>query len=1032
MKTLTVVFLLLALSGVSFSQNENLKSEHISLEQGVANNLIFSIYQDSKGFVWFGTMFGLVRYDGVNYKTYRFDPLDSNSLSNDDIISIYEDRSGNLWIGTYRGGLNKYDRTTGKFTRYLHDPENPNTIGNNSVWTILQDKKGAMWFGTENGLNRFEQGADKFTVYKKDSTKAGSISGNFIRSLAEDREGNIWAGTLATGINKFDPVTETFTNYRNEKENVKSLSNNSVNTIFEDSDGELWIGTGGGGLNKMNKATGEFISYKYDSTNKSGLSSNFVYDISEDSPGFLLAGTQNGLNRFDKSTGTFIKYNIYPDDKKKPEIVMAFKKDLSGVIWVSSYNEGLYKLSFPENKFGSLLQDKNINCIYHDKSGVLWAGTARDGLQKSQDNGKSFVTYTFEKNNTKSISSYFVTSLAEDTEGNLWIGTDRGLNMLPKNSDSFVKFLNEPGNESSLGNNNIRNIIFDKEGTLWIGTGTGLDKLMKGSNSFIHFQHSPKDSSSLSENTILSLYEDKYGYLWIGTFAGLNMLDKKTGKFRHFKQDPNDPNSISNNYVFSFSEDSNNNFWIGTGGGLNIFDRNTETFFHFTEGDGLPNGVIAGLEAGNDGYLWISTYKGISRFSVKNKAFRNYDIYDGLLSNMFNTGSYFKNSKGEIYFGSINGVNYFNPETLKDRNFIAPVILTSLIKFDGTDNKEVDLSAVNEIELRYRDNIIKIGFSSADFTNPAKNKFAYKLEGFDNDWNYSGNNNEAVYTNLSPGDYTFKVKGTNSDGVWNSNEAALKITVIPPFWKTWWFYGILVCSLIGGIVFIQNYRVRQKVKNLIELEKIKENERELMREQASRDYHDELGHKLTRISLYSRRINKKLRPTANGLTEDLNSIVETSNSLQSGAKDLIWAMNPKEDTLYDFTVRLRDFGNELFENTGINFTSDGIKDDHKNIYLSMNCKRHLIYIFKEGMNNILKYSRCANVRLTFHVYDDDIEIVLSDDGRGFDINNCPKGYGLKNIFSRGKQIGINVNITSEDKKGTVIKLKARIADLISA
>ncbi|MBK8551283.1 MAG: hypothetical protein IPL53_09580 [Ignavibacteria bacterium] len=566
---------------------------------------------------------------------------------------------------------------------------------------------------------------------------------------------------------------------------------------------------------------------------------------------------------------------------------------------------------------------------------------------------------------------------------------------------------------------------------MWIGTDRGLNKFDKNRKSFVHYIHSADDTNSLSENTILSVYEDINSELWVGTFSGLNKMDRNSGKFTHFKQDPDNPKSISNNYVFSFCEDSNNNFWIGTGGGLNIFDRNSETFFHFTESDGLPNGVIAGLESGNDGHLWISTFKGISRFSVKDKEFKNYDSYDGLVSNMFNTGSYYKNSKGEIYFGNINGVNYFNPSEMKESKFTPSVILTSLVKYNDNSKKEIDISAKNEIELSYKDNIINIGYSSADFTNPQKNKFAYRLEGFDEDWNYSENKNEAIYTNLNPGKYVFKVKGTNSDGVWSSKEASLNITITPPFWKTWWFYGILICTAAGGIVLIQNYRVRQKVKNLIELEKIKENEREMMREQASRDYHDELGHKLTRISLYSRRINKKLRPTANGLTEDLNSIVETSNSLQSGAKDLIWAMNPKEDTLYDFTVRLRDFGNELFENTGINFTSDGINVKYKEINLSMNCKRHLIYIFKEGMNNILKYSRCANVRLTFQMYDEDVEIILSDDGKGFDLNNCPKGYGLKNIFSRAKQIDVNVNITSEDNKGTVIKLKAHIPDLIS-
>ena len=1034
MKTLCLVLLLLSLNRASFSQSEDLRVERISLENGVSNDLIFSIFQDSKGFVWFGTMFGLVRYDGMNYKTYRFDPLDSNSLSNDDVISICEDRNGNLWFGTYNGGVTKYERSENKFTRYLSDPGNENSISNNTVWAIKQDKDGIMWFATEGGgLNRFENG--KFTAYKRDTTgNSGSISGNYIRSIETDKAGNIWAGTLGTGLNKFDKEKNVFINYRNDSNDAGSISNNFIASVFEDSNGNLWIGTGGGGLNKFEPSTGKFKRYKNDSADANSISSNFVFSIAEESPGVFLLGTQKGLNKFNAASEKFEKISIDPKDKLKKESIIAFIKDKSGVLWLSSYNDGLYKISYPPEKFRSFLVKENIKCIYEDKSGRLWAGTEENGLQMSVDKGKTFVSIPIKnenKNNQASISINKVNSVAEDIEGNIWAGTGKGLYKLDKNGVVTIQFVNDIKNDSSLISNNVLKVLFDKSGTLWAGTDNGLDRLDQIRQTFKHFQNSEEDTNSLSENTILSIYEDKYNDLWIGTYFGLNKLDRNSGKFVHYKKNPNDQKSLSNNYVFSFCEDENNNFWIGTGGGLNVFDRKTGTFFNFTEREGLPNAVIAGLESSNDGYLWISTFKGVSRYSIKDKAFKNYDTYDGLLSNMFNTGSYYKNTKGEIYFGSIDGVSYFDPSKIQESNFISNVMLTSLIKYDDKNKKEIDISAKDEVELSYKDNIINIGFSSADFTNPHKNKFAYRLEGFENEWNSSEDKNEAIYTNLNPGEYVFKVRGTNSDGVWNKEEASLKIKITPPFWKTLWFYGILICTIIGGIILIQNYRVRQKVKNLIELEKIKEKERELMREQASRDYHDELGHKLTRISLYSRRINKKLRPTANGLTEDLNSIVETSNSLQSGAKDLIWAMNPKEDTLYDFTVRLRDFGNDLFENTGINFSSDGISNEFKDIFLSMNCKRHLIYIFKEGMNNILKYSRCANVRLTFQMYDDDIEIVLSDDGKGFDINNCPKGYGLKNIFSRAKQINVNVNILSEDRKGTVIKLKARLQDLIS-
>ncbi|MEO8664854.1 MAG: two-component regulator propeller domain-containing protein [Ignavibacteria bacterium] len=1034
---LFVIILFFITSIVSYAQAD-LRSEKLSQEQGVSNDLIYTICQDSKGFLWFGTMFGLVRYDGLNYKTFRYDPLDTNSLSNDDVISIFEDNSGSIWIGTYNGGVNKYDRATGKFTRYLNnkndknDKNNSGTISSNTVWSITQDKDSVMWFATEGGgLAKFIEG--KFYSYKRDSSANNkSISGNFLRSVAADRDGNIWAGAFETGLNKYDKQKNIFTNYRLDEKNEKSLSNNFVNAIFEDSDGELWIGTGGGGLNKLDKVTGEFKRFMHDSNDVNSISSKNVFSIAEESPGILLIGTQNGLNRFDKASEKFerIKLHNDNDDKNKRETILSFVKDRSGIIWASSYSDGLYKLSHPSEKFKDLLSGKNVRSIYEDMSGRLWAGTTGEGLFMSEDKGKNF-DHHFDKQTQISISGSVVNSITEDNAGNIWIGTMNGVNKLDKSDGKFYKYFNDSLNENSPGSNNILKLYSDKAGILWIGTDKGLDRFDPRAERFTHYRHNDSDPNSLSENTILSIYEDKHNELWFGTYAGLNRLNRNSGGFTHFVKDPFDAKSISNNYVFSFCEDRNNNFWIGTGGGLNIFDRNTQTFFHFTEHDGLPNGVIAGIEAGDDDHLWISTYKGISRFNVKEREFKNYDGDDGLLSNMFNSGSYFKNKSGEIFFGGIDGVNYFNSAGIDESKFDPSVVLTSLIKYDDKNKTETDISSLSEIKLNYKDNILNIGFNSLDYSNPKKNKFSYKLEGFDRDWSKSNSTANAVYTNLDPGEYVFKVRGTNSDGIWSSRESSIKLIITPPFWKTWWFYGILICTLLAGIMFVQNYRIRKKVKTLLEIENIRHNERELMREQASKDYHDELGHKLTRISLYSRRINKKLRPSANGLTNDLNSIVETSNSLQSGAKDLIWAMNPQEDSLRDLVVRLKNFGYELFENTGMNFSSNEVSENFTEINLSMKCKRHIVFIFKEGMNNILKYSRCSEVELNFKLIEECLEITLKDNGVGFDPVNCPKGYGLKNIYSRAQQINAVVSISSEKNTGSVIKLRTGNLNLIS-
>lgn len=1007
--------------------NNQIKIEHVSNDLGISTNLVYSIYQDSKGFMWFGTMFGLVRYDGANYKTYRHDPSDTNSLSNDDIISIFEDKDGYIWIGTYNGGLNRYDRRTGNFIRYFHDPKNENTVSDNTVWDIVQKKNGTLWFATENGgLCKFEN--DLFTSFKYDSTDSKSISGNKIITLSIDNDGNIWAGSI-NGLNRLDEKTAEFTVYKYDKENKNSIGSNVINSLLCDNYGDLWAGTAGGGLNKFEKGTGDFKRYVVDSGDVMSISSNVVISLVEEEAGVLGVGTGNGFNRFYVREGKFEKVKLYPDKEFSREVITRMYKDNSGVLWLSNYQEGLHKIIHGNGKFQNYLENKSVHCFYENQDGTLWIGTGQ-GLLIVDNNFNILDTYLNDKNNMNSISNNYIRSLTKDIDGNLWIGTRFGLNKFNEKSKTFTNYLNSPDDENSLSNNGISRLLVDNAGKLWVGTDFGLNEYLPAEKKFKRYLHSPSDKESLSENSVLSLYEDKSGSIWIGTYSGLNKMDRATDKFIHFRHDPLNDKTLSNNYVYSFCEDASGNFWIGTGGGLNKYVPASESFVYFTEKNGLDNSVIAGTVQDVNGDLWISTIKGLSLINVKDNEFRNFDRNDGLSDNMFNFSSCLKTNDGRILFGSVNGVTCVNPAEIINSSYSPQVLFTDLIRYNENLKFTDDISMIKNISLSYKDNVINIGFSSSDFTHPDKIKYYYMLEGFDKDWVANGNLRNAVYTNLDPGKYVFKVMSTNADGVKNESVTELKISISPPFWKTWWFYLIILSLLIFSIILIQNVRVRNKVNHLLEIEKARESEREKVREQASRDYHDELGHKLTRISLYSRRVNKKLQAFTNGISEDLKFIVDTSNSLQSGAKDLIWTMNPKEDTLYDFAVRLKDFGNELFDNSGMEFHSGEISEELREIKLSMNCKRHLIYIFKEGMNNILKYSECENVKLNFRIYDEDVEIILEDDGIGFDPAICQKGYGLKNIFSRAAQIDLNINISSIPGSGTKITLTAGIQNLI--
>jgi two-component system sensor histidine kinase ChiS len=1015
-----------------FTSAEEYKLEHVSLEQGISHNLIYSIFQDSKGLMWFGTMYGLVKYDGNTYTVYRYDPMDSNSLSNDNIISIYEDNEGYLWFGTYKGGLNQYDRRTGIFKRYIHDPNNPNSICNNIVWAVLEDKNKDYWIGTGAGLDKLVN--QQFIHFTSDSLNPEKLSSNLVYNICEDKTGNLWLGTFGGGLNKLDVNKGTFKRYVNDNSDSNSLSGNFIRSMFRDRKGNLWIGTYGRGMNKFVEEKDNFLHYLHNPSDKSSISNNDVNYIIEDEKDNLWIGLNGGVDRFDKLSFSFEHFKIENENDDNEQNCIAVFEDRSGIIWLGSYYGGLYKFYKKHNDFNTFrhsisdifsLSNNYVRSIFEDKSGKIWIGT-NYGLNKFDEEKQVFKQFKYDSTNKNGLSNNWINSIVEDNDRNLWIGTTNGLDRFDRKKNSFAHYRHEKENINSISSNVILSLFVDKTGTLWVGTNSGLNRFDKKKNEFKRFVNIPSDQNSLSDNLVYTIYEDKKGLIWIGTYGGLNRLDESKERFTRYVTDPHNSNTINNNYVHAICEDMANNFWIGTAGGLNLFDRDKNIFTHYSEKDGLPNSVVCGILEDEKGFLWISTNKGLSKFDFKNKIFKNYETDDGLQSNMFVDGAYCRLGNGEFAFGGINGFNIFKPSAITESQFIPSIVLTSLTKFDGPQKKEIDISDIKELTLSYKDNPITISFASLDFTKPSKNQYSYMLEGIDEDWIRSGNFTKAVYANLSPGKYVFKVKGTNSDGVWNEQIASIKLIIAPPFWNTWWFYSLIAAAVLIMIVVIQNYRIKNKLKNLLEIERAKSNEREAVREQASRDYHDELGHKLTRIALYSRRIKKNASSETERLKDDLDSIIETSINLQSSAKDIIWTLDPEEDTLYDAAVRLKDFGNEIFENTGIRFEMGEIPDRLRNLKLDMNYKRHIIYIFKEGMNNILKYAECKKVRFEICENDSELCMTLNDDGKGFMINGQSKGYGLKNMLKRAEQMGARIEIESIPNQGTRISLHSQI------
>lgn len=830
------------------AENNKTQFEHIITDQGLSQSGIRCLLEDSQGFMWFGTEYGLNKYDGYQFTVYQYNELDSNSLSDNFINSIYEDKSGVLWVGTDGSGLNKFDRKTEHFTHYIHDPDNPNSLGSNRILSIYEDQLGTLWVGTEGGgLNQFNRNTEQFTHYTHKPDDSSSLSDDTVLSIYEDTLGLLWIGTADGGLNKFNRKIEQFTHYKKDATDPNTLSDNTVLSIYEDHLGRLWIGTADGGLNKFNRETGLFTHYTHDPANRNSLSHNTISAISEDRLGNLWLATSSWygssygteLDKFNPETGQFTHYTKDPANSKSlnDTVIVSLLRDQSDILWIGTALGGINKLDQKEHKFQrykndpanpSSLNNNHVMSIYEDRSGIIWIGTQGGGLDRFNRETEQFTYYIHDPNNPYSLSSDNVWSTYEDRSGMLWVGTfGSGLDKFERNIGKFTHYTNNPSDPNSLSNNTVTSIYEDSNGTLWIGTlSGGLNKFERETEKFIRYTNDTNKSNSLSDNNAFLIYEDQSGMLWIATWKGLNKFNLKTEKFTLYKHDPNNLNSLNYDRILSIHEYPAGTLWIGTyGGGLDKFEIATETFTHYTEKDGLPSNSVVGILSDDEGNLWLSTGKGLSKFNPKTEKVRNYDISDGLQGNEFDgVKAYLKTKHGEMFFGGLNGFNAFYPEQVKDNPHIPPIVITDFKIFDKSVKLDSAISETKEIKLSYKANFFGFEFAALDYTNPKKNQYAYKLEGFDKDWIYSGSRRYATYTNLDGGTYTFRVKGSNNDGVWNEEGTSIKLIITPPPWKTWWAYTLYAVSLVSAVIGYIQWKTRAQAK---ENAFLRENERKL-------------------------------------------------------------------------------------------------------------------------------------------------------------------------------------------------------------
>lgn len=825
------MLLLLVIPSLCFSQVSYLNFKHINVEQGLSNSTIQTIFQDSRGFIWIGTQYGLNRYDGYNVTVYKNDPANSASLSDNDIQSIYEDQEHNIWVGTVFG-LNRFNPNNNSFTRYKHEIGNPKSLSNNYVTFIAGDKDDDLWICTHGGgLDLFNLQTGTFTHYMHTEGRVGAISDNHVNYFYEDIRGAKWVATNH-GLNLFNKKNSTFKVFSG---NSSILESADIRIINGDKAGNLWLGTQNSGLILFNPSNNLLKAYRHSEKIPTSIAKNQISSILFDSKGELWVGTvDGGLDLYDRNKDGFFHYNNADPTLSNSNLtqltVSVIFEDNQKNLWLGTQRGGINLYTPSSNKFKlyrhqldpNSLSCSDVTSVYQDLKGNIWIGTQLGGLNLFNRTKNTFEHFRHNPLNAKTIGSDVVLDTYQDRDGNFWVGTwGGGLDLFNSENGTFTRFLNNPQDKNSISSDYVQKIFEDDKGTLWVGTYYGgLETFNRSTKTFKRFTGSKHVNGDifLGDN-IVSINEDKNENLWIGTDdGGLNCYNLQSQKVSHyFNKEDKMPNL---RVIFV---DSKRRVWIGQIG-LYLYDPSQKKFHLYTQLAGLANEFIKGITEDDQGNLWISSTNGLTRFNPDTYTFKKYNMGDGLQGLEFENAC-LKSKSGEMFFGGTNGLNTFYPGDIPLNRFVPPVYITAFQIF----NKDIsvgnnspltqDITFTDRIALSYKQSTLSFTFAALNFTAPENNQYAYKLEGFDKDWNYIGNQRKAFYTNLDPGQYIFRVKAANNDGVWNESGTSIRVIITPPFWKTSWFTVLIIVIVIGSTYLLLCFKRSLELKELEEKKK---------------------------------------------------------------------------------------------------------------------------------------------------------------------------------------------------------------------
>lgn len=980
-----------------------LSFDHISVINGLSQSTVLSICRDSRGFLWIGTRDGLNRYDGKTIKQYKNDPSDPKSLISDDYIyAIAEDKHQKLWIGTQKG-LSYYSPETDSFEQIDYTVAHKKDAQSFAILQILPAKDGKIWFGTNDGLLYLDNSDSRnFKTFNK----SNGLAGNEVYAVFEDEVANLWIGTV-TGLSKLIPGVNkksyTIKNYFHDKNRSNTIGANFVRTIAQDNKGQIWLGTEKGGVSLYQSNTDDFKRY---TSENSKLNNDIIRKIYITNDGTMLIGTMNGLCVYNPFSKDFQLYQHNPDNPKS-------------------------------------INDNSIKDIYEDNNGSIWIGTNFGGVNVAHRNTLTFDIFNYNTYNPNSISGNLISVLAKDNAGNLWIGTEgRGLNFYNVSTKKFVRYSHQESNPASIGSNTIKSIYVDRKNNVWVGLFEGgLELFNPNTGGFIHFKPNSNDPHALNHGYISAIAEDASGNIWIGTSTkGVNILNPETRVFSHIntatpgknlnsdyikdilidskgniwvgtvlginllKKGANsfislskEKNGLLSNYINCIKEDQKGNIWVGAHkGGLSLYEAQIGIFKNYNKENGLISNNVVGINFDLEGNVWVSTDNGLSVLNIQKQTFKNFDTSDGLSSNEFSLKSSLRDKAGNLYFGTYNGLVSFKPEDIAFNNNPPKIIFTSLklfnqtVKVNGEDGiLDKDISFKDKLVFKASQNIFTVDFIAFNFINSSRNKYAYKLEGFEKEWNYV-DNPSATYTNLPAGTYKLLVKAANNDGVWTEQPKELTIKVLPPIWKTWWAY--LIYAVLFVVIWYQVNKFLRKQQKL---------ETDLYYEQLNHEKQEELYQ--SKLEFFTK-ISHEIRTPLTLIFAPLERLIETTKDDALLNKQLYSIRNNTErllrliSELLDF--RKIDTGNLKLKLKIVNlekycrpiYESFKTQAQAKNIQFNFEAQDDLLVeldihqmekVFFNLLSNAFKYTKeGGNIRFRLRSKQDFVFVDIEDNGIG--------------------------------------------------